>query len=937
MAAPVRRHLLEDQSGYRLGHPRLADLVRRRSDADSDERRLIEYCRRWQDNHSPYALGYLIRHLLDAGDHEAVWHLLVDDDGEGSNPWYLAHLDAAAEPPVTGGERGDWLRWYLADLDAMVRHTKDLRAVDGRLAATIRLRAALVHSTFASVARRVPDGLLQLLAEDDIHRAATAMTLAQLRSAADGRAAALIMVAGAVADPVEQRATVREALQVIAESHPQDRARHLAALAPIFDPAEAAEAAALLGSLAHGGGLKAAVALGPRMADDEQDDFLAMVRASISTLDDPVAREGWLAQIPGEAGSTADAFIAAYDALGPETSISRKTLIEVGLALVGPHPGVAPMLLDLITREEAKEQPALLASLADAGPDDGVIPCINALLELESSSERGSALAVAVSRLDANNTTALLYGPEWDFDELSLIVPGLRDPQRREAAAGVLAHISGSAVTPATVKTIASVVGRIGPYLDTPEHAEAVRLLEECAAVAPRVPLNEEIARQAIALLRIEGEDGLTLVPAWRAGITRADVLTLLASVDQARRQVHVNAALRATLAVGDASAAAQLLADLGKQATAHARERLARAAVDAALTIEWPATLAATLLQIIPMLPEHHRFEVRGALQRLRDTPDRAEEVELMLLAQERPLPAAFTEALPDAAGRLDENVLKDIVSCVATDLPDAIVESVVSSLGDKFQASEGDTAAVYAAIAELAQAGRLTLRQADRATGGGRYQVDLISVLLATLEPNERDELTERALQACESLASVPERIVAFGTLRSAVSASSWASDFSQQLEDDLASLDLEVLPPKQLAQVAPYVPEPAASLVWRHLLDRRLEMDPFDWAGTCLNCAADAPTSLLPEILASLAPAIAAWRTPTVAALSAEIVARGDDTMARSAWIVILEMAERDLRPEFLEQLRGSLPLAKRVLGDDMIPIIADAVQRIQTGFP
>lgn len=45
----------------------------------------------------------------------------------------------------------------------------------------------------------------------------------------------------------------------------------------------------------------------------------------------------------------------------------------------------------------------------------------------------------------------------------------------------------------------------------------------------------------------------------------------------------------------------------------------------------------------------------------------------------------------------------------------------------------------------------------------------------------------------------------------------------------------------------------------------------------------------------------------------------------------------MAEHNLRPEFLEQLRAALPLAARVLGDDMVPVIADAIQRITASFP
>jgi hypothetical protein len=941
MVAPMRRHLIEEQAGYRLSHPRLADLVRRRSDADADERRLIEYCQRWPVHRSPYALGYLIGHLLQAGNDDAVWHLLADDDGEGSNPWYLAHLEATAEPPGTGGERSDWLRWYLADLDAMARYAKDLPATEGYRAATIRLRAALVRSTFASIARRIPDDLLRLLVADDIRRVGAAMALAQRRPTAGDRAAALVTVAGAAADPADRRAVVREALRAIAELKPQDRAWHLAALATSLDPAETAEAAELLGPLLSGGGIRAAVALGHRMADDERADFLAMVRASVNTADDAVTREGWLAQLADgpESQSTADAFMAACGALEPGAP-APEGLVEAGLALVGQHPAIAPAVLDLITREEEAKQPALLGRLVGEGPDDAVIPCINALLELQSSTERGSALAVAAGRLDAGNTTALLNGVQWDFDELSLVVPGLREPRRAEAAAAVLGYVSNSETTPATVETIARVVGRVSPYLDGPERTRAVRLLEQCATLAPRVPPHEEFAREVIAMVRITTRDG-TPVPSvdWRAGISRADVLTLLAVADQPRASARVEAALRAALAVGDAAPAALLLADLARHATGDAREQLAGAALGAALTLEWQTTLASTLRQIIPALPERLLPQVRDAVRRLADTPERAQEVELMLLAQERPLSAAFIEALPDAAGRLETDALRDILSSAAVDLPEATVESIAAALSSRLEAGQQDNQAaqaVQAAIVQLSRAGRLTLRQADMASRGG-YALNTVAVLLPTLEHGERDDLAARVVSWAGSLASAAERISVLGALRPAVSSSTSAGVLAQRLDAELADLDLEALTPKQLAAVVPFVSQPASAMGWRRLLNRCGEVGMYDWADWCVALAASAPTAVLPDMLVSLMPAIPAARRHAVGALSAEIATRGDDAAACDAWTVVLEMAEQNLRPEFLQQLQAALPLATRVLGSDMVPIMADAVQRLRASFP
>ncbi|HRD93831.1 MAG TPA: toll/interleukin-1 receptor domain-containing protein, partial [Accumulibacter sp.] len=85
--ARVRRLVRDDGGGrYGLAHPRLRQYVAdpRRIGRINDYRgRLLDYCRRWREHRSPYALSFLATHLAEAGHLDELSRLF-------SGPWIAA-------------------------------------------------------------------------------------------------------------------------------------------------------------------------------------------------------------------------------------------------------------------------------------------------------------------------------------------------------------------------------------------------------------------------------------------------------------------------------------------------------------------------------------------------------------------------------------------------------------------------------------------------------------------------------------------------------------------------------------------------------------------------------------------------------------------------------------------------------------------------------
>lgn len=66
------------QTGYSFAHPRFRDYVRRYPEVRPYEAKLLAYCVHWRENKGRYALAYGIRHLAQAGSHEAVFKTVLD-------------------------------------------------------------------------------------------------------------------------------------------------------------------------------------------------------------------------------------------------------------------------------------------------------------------------------------------------------------------------------------------------------------------------------------------------------------------------------------------------------------------------------------------------------------------------------------------------------------------------------------------------------------------------------------------------------------------------------------------------------------------------------------------------------------------------------------------------------------------------------------------
>jgi hypothetical protein len=83
---PIGRWFLRSQLGWQFQHPRLAAEFRRAlpNDAKQMERKLLEYCARWDEHESPYALRYYAAHLAERAisDSTAAEHLyaLMEDE-----------------------------------------------------------------------------------------------------------------------------------------------------------------------------------------------------------------------------------------------------------------------------------------------------------------------------------------------------------------------------------------------------------------------------------------------------------------------------------------------------------------------------------------------------------------------------------------------------------------------------------------------------------------------------------------------------------------------------------------------------------------------------------------------------------------------------------------------------------------------------------------
>lgn len=79
--AKVRRYVNgNEESGYTLFHPRLRSYLRSKIRIETYQKRLLDYCSKWQDNRSPYVLTYYVEHLQAAGEIEELIDLILDEN-----------------------------------------------------------------------------------------------------------------------------------------------------------------------------------------------------------------------------------------------------------------------------------------------------------------------------------------------------------------------------------------------------------------------------------------------------------------------------------------------------------------------------------------------------------------------------------------------------------------------------------------------------------------------------------------------------------------------------------------------------------------------------------------------------------------------------------------------------------------------------------------
>ena len=352
---------------------------------------------------------------------------------------------------------------------------------------------------------------------------------------------------------------------------------------------------------------------------------------------------------------------------------------------------------------------------------------------------------------------------------------------------------------------------------------------------------------------------------------------------------------------------------------------------------------MAEVLCEIVPILPPELRSDVRTALGRLDDTPNFRASVEYMLLACERPVPRALTNALPEAVvGELDGNQLVILFTSVAAELSDDVIQSVVEALVERGRKGENPfDDSISHAIGLLARTGRLNLDQALKATGGKLCNEDLAELLLH-LQPFERDELADLTLKSLSSVTTPCSRIAILITLQAALTNSPFADSARAQLSTELAHLNLGTRPTPIVPTWTSLGPQEFLSVedqsgIVKALMERRNEFPPNNWAEWAATLAPLTPARSLPDLIPSISSANSARRTRALLPIVVEIARRGDADMMGTAWEQILAMSETDDRWHFLENIRVSLPLADRLWGNAVASIIADVVTQLTASFP
>ena len=171
----VRRYVLRDpEGGYVLAHPRLRDYLCTRIKLEAYRDKVVDYCARWRDHKSQYALNFFARHLKAARRTEDLYELIGKE-------WMQARRFQAQ------GDLG-----FARDVQLMI----DMASAEQQACIVQQFRGSFILATFAGRARAAQWDIVELLARAG--RDVRATNLATLLSDPDNRSRALIRIATVV-------------------------------------------------------------------------------------------------------------------------------------------------------------------------------------------------------------------------------------------------------------------------------------------------------------------------------------------------------------------------------------------------------------------------------------------------------------------------------------------------------------------------------------------------------------------------------------------------------------------------------------------------------------------------------------------------------------------------------------------------------------------
>jgi hypothetical protein len=81
-----------EAQGYTLAHPRLRDYMTKRIKLEVYHKTLLDYCAKWQQHKSAYALGYYVRHLQEVRDSKTLVETVLDSQFQRSQREVLKNL-----------------------------------------------------------------------------------------------------------------------------------------------------------------------------------------------------------------------------------------------------------------------------------------------------------------------------------------------------------------------------------------------------------------------------------------------------------------------------------------------------------------------------------------------------------------------------------------------------------------------------------------------------------------------------------------------------------------------------------------------------------------------------------------------------------------------------------------------------------------------------